>query len=96
MQICTEIKEKVESLLTERSKHVIKRDLDDDSGAHLTSFGIEFQTDEEAKKERSPSAALLCAGLLRRGIVYEMERLLRGCEGIFCSMSSTYDCPVLL
>ena len=38
-------------------------------GAHLTSFGIEFQTEEEAKEnERSPSVALLCAGLLRRGM----------------------------
>ena len=42
-------------------------------GAHLTSFGIEFQTEEEAKEnERSPSVALLCAGLLRRGMVYEL------------------------
>ena len=51
---------------------MFKRDLDDDSdGAHLTSFGIEFQTEEEAKEnERSPSVALLCAGLLRRGMVY--------------------------
>ena len=39
-------------------KYVFKRDLNDDSdGAHLTSFGIEFQTEEEAKEnERSPSA----------------------------------------
>ena len=34
-------------------------------GAHLTSFGIEFQTKEEAKEnERSPSVALQCAGLI--------------------------------
>ena len=58
---------------------IIKRDLNDDSdGAHLTSFGIEFQTEEEAKEnERSQSVALLCAGLLRRGNVYELERVLR-------------------
>ena len=32
---------------------------------NLTSFGIEFQTEEEAKEnERTPSVALLCAGLL--------------------------------
>ena len=32
---------------------------------NLTSFGIEFQAEEEAKEnERSPSVALLCAGLL--------------------------------
>ena len=53
--------------------YVFKRDLYDDSdGAHLTS--IEFQTEEEAKEnERSPSVSSLCAGLLRRGMVYEME-----------------------
>ena len=50
MHICTVIKEKVQSLQTERNKYVIKRDLDDDSdGAHLTSFGIDFQTEEESK-----------------------------------------------
>ena len=51
--------------------YFLKRDLDDDSnGAHLTSFGIEFETEEEANEyKRSPSVALLCAGLLRRGMV---------------------------
>ena len=70
-------------------------DLNDDSdGAHLTSFGIEFQTEEEAKEnERSPSVALLCAGLLRRGMAYELERV---CDVFFCSISATYDCAVLL
>ena len=55
--------------------YVFKRDLDDDrGGAHLTSFGIEFQTEEEANEnERSPSVALLCAGQLRRGMVHELE-----------------------
>ena len=39
-----------------------------------TSLGIEFQTEEEAKEnERPPSVALLCAGLLRRDMVYELE-----------------------
>ena len=34
--------------------------------AQQTSFGIEFQTDEEAmENERSPSVSLLCAGLLK-------------------------------
>ena len=43
----------------------------------MTSFGIEFQTKEEAKENKqSPSVALLCAGLLRRGMVCEMERVL--------------------
>ena len=98
MHIYTAIKEKVQSLQTERSKYVFKRDLDDDSdGAHLTSFGIEFQTEEEAKEnERSPSVALLCAGLLRRGMVYELERVLQVCDGLYCIMSVTYDGVELL
>ena len=51
MHICTVIKEKVQSLLTGRNKFVLKRDLDDASDwAHLTSFGIEFQTEGEAKE----------------------------------------------
>ena len=67
---------------------------DDSDGAHLTSFGIELQTEEEANEnERSPSVALLCAGLLIRGMVYEPERV---CDGFFCSMSPTYDGAVLL
>ena len=55
--LCTVIKYKVLSLHTDRNKYVIKRDLDNDcDGAHLTSFGIEFQTEEEEnEKERSPS-----------------------------------------
>ena len=41
MHICTEIKDEVQSLKTERDKYVFKRDLDDDSdGTHLTSFGV--------------------------------------------------------
>ena len=98
MHICTVIKDAVQSLQTERIKYVFKRDLDDDSdGAHLTSFGIEFQTEEEAKEnERSPSDALLCAGLLRRGMVYEMERVLRVCDGLPCIMPATNDSAVLL
>ena len=72
MHICTVIKNTVKSYYTERDKYIFKRDLNDDcDGAHLTSFGIEFQTEEEAKEnERSPSVDLLCAGLLRRGMVY--------------------------
>ena len=57
-------------------------------GLHLTSFGIEFQTEEEAKEnERSPSVALLCAGLLRGGMVYELERVLRVCNGFMQHVS---------
>ena len=63
---------------------------------NLTLFGIEFQTEEEAKEnERSPSVALLCAGLLRKGMVYELEQVLRVYEGFLCSMSATYDGAVL-
>ena len=58
---------------------------------------MEFQTEEEAKEnERSPSVVLLCAGLLRRGMAYEQERVLRVCNGFLCSMSTTYDVAVLL
>ena len=98
MHICTVIKDTVQSLEAEQNKNVIKRDFDDDSDwAHLTSFGIEFQTEEEAKEnERSPSVALLCAGPLRRGMVYELERVMRVCDGFLCSMSVTYDGAVLL
>ena len=98
MHICTVIKDTVQSLQTEQNKYVFKRDINDDSdGVHLTSLGKEFQTEEEAKeKERSPSVALLCAGLLRRGMVYELERVLRVCGSFFCNMSVTYDSAVLL
>ena len=48
MHMCTVIKDTVQSLKTERNKYVFKRDLNDDSDvAHLTSFGIEFQTEKE-------------------------------------------------
>ena len=98
MHICTVIKDTVQSLLTERNKYVFKRVLNDDSdGAHLTSFGIEFQTEEEAREnERSSSVALLCAGLLRRGMVYQLERVLQVCNGFPCSISVVYDGAVLL
>ena len=98
MYICTVFKEKVQCFKTERYKHVFKGDLDDNSdGSHLTSLGMEFQTEEEAKlNELPPSVVLLCAGILRRGMVYELERVLRVCDGFFCSMSVTYDGAVLL
>ena len=42
------------------NKNVFKRDLDDDNdGAHLISFGIVFQRDEQREKEQSQSVALL-------------------------------------
>ena len=95
MHIYTVIKENVQSLQTEQNKYVIKRDLNDDSdGAHLISFGIESQTEEEAKEnERSSSVGLLCAGLMRRCMVHELERV---CDGFLCSMSVTYYGAVLL
>ena len=86
---------KVQSLKSERNKYVFKRDLCD--GAPPMSFGIEFQTEEEAKEnERSPSVASLCAGLLRSRMVCELERVLLVCDGFFCSMSATFDGAVLL
>ena len=63
-------------------------------GHNLTSFGIEFQKEEEAKEnERSPSVALLRADLLKRGMVCELGRV---CNGYLCSISVTYDGAVLL
>ena len=86
------------SLYTERDRYVFRRDINDDSDwEHLTSFGTEFQTEEEAKENgRSSSVALLCAGLLRSGMVYEMGRVLLVCDGFFCSISATYEGAVLL
>ena len=93
MHICAVIKDKILSLLTERNKYVFKRDLDDVSdGAHQTSFGIEFQTEEARKNERSPRVALLCAGLLRSmswSGVADVRRL-------FLQHDRTYDATVLL
>ena len=51
MHIYAVIKEEVQSLYAEQNKYVFKQELNDDSdGAHLTSFGIEFQTEEEAEE----------------------------------------------
>ena len=98
MHICKVIKDTVQPSQPERNKYVIKQDLYDDSdGAHLTSFGMEFQTEEEAKEnERSPRFALLCASLLSRGMVSELERVLRVSDGFSCCISATYDGSVLL
>ena len=43
MRICSVIKEKVQSSKTERDLY------DDSDGAHLASYRIEFQTEDEAK-----------------------------------------------
>ena len=98
IHMSTVFKEKVQSLQTERSKYVFKRDLYDGSDwSHLTSSGIEFQTEEESNEnERSPSAALPCAGLLRRGMVYELERVLRGVRWLFMLHVSDNDGAELL
>ena len=73
------------------NKYVFKQGLYDDSeGAHLTSF-----PESRRSNERSPSAALLCAGLLRKGMVYELERVL-GCAMDFSALSATYYGSVLL
>ena len=56
-----------------------------------------FQTVEETKEnERSPTVALLCAGLLRTDVVYELERVMRVNDGLLCSMSATCDGAALL
>ena len=48
MHICTMTTEKVQSF--KRNKYVFKRDVNDDSdGAHMVSFGIEFQTEEKKR-----------------------------------------------
>ena len=63
----------------------------------MTSFEMEFQTEEEANDyEQSPSAALLCVEILRRGMIYELERVLRECYGLFSSMLVTCDGSVML
>ena len=51
--------------------------------AHLTSFLIEFQTEEIKENKRSQSVALLCEGQLRRGMVCEEEPELWECDGFF-------------
>ena len=81
-----------------RDMHAFKREWNGDrDGAHLTSFGIEFQTEEEAKEnKRSSSVATLCAGLLKRGMVNERERVLRVSNDFISSMSVTYDGAVQL
>ena len=80
MHIYTVIKQKVQSLQTERNEHVFKQDIYDDSdGARLASFGIEFQTEEAKEKKQLLSVALLCAGPFRRDMVCELERVFLEC-----------------
>ena len=63
--------------------------------AHLTSFGIEFQT-AVRENERSLSVASLCTGLLRRATVCEVEEVLQECNGFFCRISGMDDGAVPL
>ena len=52
---------------------------------------------KEAKEnERSQSVALLCAGLLRRGMVCELERVSEKCDGFICNESMTCNGAVVL
>ena len=51
---------------------------------------------EASNTEQSPSVALLCAGLMIGGMLYELERVMQVCDGFFSSMSATYDGAVLL
>ena len=75
----------------------LQSDLKDGSDCtHLTSFGIQLQAEEAKDNEKSPNVILLCVGLLRRGMVYEVDRVLRVCDGFLCSMSATYDGAGLL
>ena len=58
------------SMLTVRNKYIFRRELNDDNEtARQTSFEIEFQTEEATENEQSQRATLLCADLLRRGMV---------------------------
>ena len=47
-------------------------------------------------RRRSQSVAVLCAGLLRGGMVCQLERVLRVCDDFFCGMSVSFDGTVLL
>ena len=70
--------------------------IDDCDRVHLPSFGIELKTEKETNgNERSYSVALLCADLFKN-MVCELQRVLQNCDGVFCSLSVTYDGAVLL
>ena len=58
----TVIKEKAQSLKSDQNMYVFKRDINNDSdGAHLTSLGIEFQTEEEAKENVRSTYSSTCS-----------------------------------
>ena len=89
------IKEKVQSLLAERNKCVFKRDLDNDSnGAHLTSFGIEFQT-EAKENERSPSVVLSVVVILRLPMSSSITIHLKSLHWLPVKLRSTYKIACL-
>ena len=99
MHICTVNKEKDKSLYTGQNKYIKNKMMtvmwhkcDLLEYGNIGTIWSTVPTGEEAKEnERSPTVASLHAGLLRRDMVYEQERVLRGCDGLFCSMSVTYD-----
>ena len=62
---------------TEQNNYVLMQDIDDDSDeTHVTSFGLEFHTEEEAKEDdSSPGATLLCMDLSKRSMTRELEQV---------------------
>ena len=64
--------------------------------AQLASLGIEFQKEKEANEDERSSVALLCAGLLKRGMVCKLERTLHDSDRLFSSKSVTFEVAVLL
>ena len=55
-----------------------------------------FQTEGIEGNELSPYDVLLCAVLLTLDMMCELRVVLWECGGIFCSISATYHCAVLL
>ena len=62
----------------------------------MTSFGIMLQATESKQNERSLCVIFLCAGLLTRGMIYELKRVLQEYNGRFCNISVIYDVAILL
>ena len=44
-----------------------------------------YRQKKQKKNKLSPNVALLCAGVLGRGVVYDLERVLQVCDGFFSS-----------
>ena len=58
MRMSTVIKIKKIVRSTKGNNNVFQQEVDDNDGAHLTSLGIEFLTEEAEKNKRSQSVAL--------------------------------------